>query len=43
MVAQYNWLADVKIGFDGDPARFPTSHQKHCKGFPYLIAALAQI
>jgi hypothetical protein len=28
-VAQYNnWLADVKTGFDGDPARFPTSRQK---------------
>src|SRR5438034_712497 len=28
-VAQYNnWLADLKIGFDGDPARFPTSRQK---------------
>jgi hypothetical protein len=28
-VAQYNnWLADLKTGFDGDPARFPTSRQK---------------
>ena len=28
-IAQYNnWLADVKTGFDGDPARFPTSRQK---------------
>jgi hypothetical protein len=28
-VAQYNnWLADLKAGFDGDPARFPTSRQK---------------
>ena len=26
-VAQYsNWLADLKITFDEDPAKFPTSH-----------------
>src|SRR5438045_9577118 len=28
-VAQYNnWLVDLKTAFDGDPAKFPTSHQK---------------
>src|SRR5436189_5174325 len=28
-MTQYsNWLADLKTAFDGDPAKFPTSHQK---------------
>ena len=28
-VAQYhNWLVNLKTTFDGDPAKFPTSHQK---------------